>query len=71
MAKFPKYILVNLLTNEETQYKTLKEIAQDLNIEYFIIQCLYNHCKKNKKFLHNFNKLLAEKYKIVDIIREI
>lgn len=71
MVKSEKYILVNILTNEEKQYKTLKNIAEDLNIEYFIIRSLYNHSKKNKKYLHNFNKKLSEKYKIIDVIREI
>jgi len=71
MVKFEKYILINNFTNEETKYKTLKDIARDLNIEYFIIQSLHNHSKRNRKYLHDFNKELSEKYKIVNVVREI
>lgn len=71
MVKYDKFILVNISTDEEKQYKTLRDIAKDLDLEYSIIKTLHNHSKTNKKYLHSFNKILFEKYKIIDIVRII
>lgn len=62
-----KFILVNLETNESMEYKTLREIAETLKIEYFKIRELKSHSSnKPKKFMHLEQKLLSDKYKILD-----
>jgi hypothetical protein len=63
-----KYILENLETNNLIEYKTLRDIAKDLKVEYFQIRELrLNNMKRQKKFFHNQHKLLSSKYKIKDI----
>ena len=60
-----KFILQNLENNETKEYKSLREISNDLNIDYFQIRELKQHCIKPKKFFHHQHKLLATKYKII------
>ena len=48
------------------EYKTLKDIAKDLNLEYYQIIELRNNSLRQKKFLHNQHKHLALKYRIID-----
>jgi len=59
-----KFILENLENNEIKEYKSLREISNDLKIDYFQIRELKEHCHKPKKFFHNQHKILASKYKI-------
>ena len=59
-----KFILQNLENNEIKEYKSLREISKELNIDYFQIRELKEHCIKPKKFFHSQHKILATKYKI-------
>jgi len=67
MTGFNKYKLYDIQNEAEMEYKSLKEIAKDLNIEYFMIRSLYHHSVKPKKYLHSHQKSLSEKYKIVNL----
>ena len=60
-----KFILENLENNEIKEYKSLRDISNDLNIDYFQIRELKEHCIKPKKFFHSQHKLLASKYRIM------
>ena len=60
-----KFILQNLENNEIKEYKSLREISKELNIDYFQIRELKEHCIKPKKFFHSQHKLLSTKYKII------
>jgi len=60
-----KFILENLESNEIKEYKSLRDISNDLNIDYFQIRELKEHCIKPKKFFHNQHKILSSKYKII------
>jgi hypothetical protein len=60
-----KFILENLENNEIKEFKSLRDISNDLNIDYFQIRELKEHCIKPKKFFHSQHKLLASKYKIM------
>jgi hypothetical protein len=60
-----KFILKNLENNEIKEYKSLRDISNDLNIDYFQIRELKEHCIKPKKFFHSQHKLLSSKYKIM------
>jgi hypothetical protein len=60
-----KFILENLESNEIKEYKSLRDISNDLNIDYFQIRELKEHCIKPKKNFHNQHKILSSKYKII------
>ena len=60
-----KFILENLESNEIKEYKSLRDISHELNIDYFQIRELKEHCIKPKKFFHSQHKLLASKYRIM------
>jgi len=60
-----KFELENLETNEKIKYKTIKQISDDLNIDYFQIRELFKHSMKPKKYLHQYLKILSQKYKII------
>ena len=60
-----KFILENLESNEIKEYKSLRDISHDLNIDYFQIRELKEHCIRPKKFFHNQHKILASKYRIM------
>jgi hypothetical protein len=60
-----KFILENLENNEIKEYKSLRDISNDLNIDYFQIRELKEHCIKPKKFFHSQHKFLASKYRIM------
>jgi len=60
-----KFILENLENNEIKEFKSLRDISNDLNIDYFQIRELKEHCIKPKKFFHNQHKILSSKYKII------
>ena len=60
-----KFILKNLENNEIKEYKSLRDISNDLNIDYFQIRELKEHCIRPKKFMHNQHQVLASKYKIM------
>lgn len=61
-----KFELENIETNEKKKYKSLREISNDLNIEYHQARGLYLQSTKPKKFLHGINKKLNNKYKLYD-----
>jgi len=61
-----KFVLTNKETQETQEFKTLREIATYLNIEYFQIRSIYLESKKPKKFLHPITKMLVDKYEIKD-----
>ena len=58
-----------LLVNSEgipKEYKSLKEIAKDIKIEYFRVREIYHYGKAPKKFLHPITKHLVDTYSIYD-----
>jgi hypothetical protein len=61
-----KFILTNKQSQETQEFKTLKEISQNLNIDYFQVRGIYLESKKPKKFLHPITKMLVDKYEIKD-----
>ena len=61
-----KFIVENLENNEIKEYKSLREISNDLKINYFQIRELKQHSIKPKKFMHLQHKILATKYKIIE-----
>lgn len=61
-----KFILENKETGETQEYRTMKEIATDLNIDYFHARSVYLESKAPKKYLHPQVKKLVEKYSIYD-----
>lgn len=61
-----KFILQNLENNETKEYKSLRDISNDLKIDYFQIRELKQHSIKPKKIMHNQHKILALKYKIIE-----
>ena len=61
-----KFIVENLENNEIKEYKFLREISKELNVDYFQIRELKQHSIKPKKFMHNQHKILALKYKIIE-----
>jgi len=61
-----KFILKNKINNETKEYKTLREMSKELNIDYFQVRSIYLESKKPKKFLHPITKQLVEKYSISD-----
>ena len=60
-----KFILQNLENNETKEYKSLRDISKELNINYFQIRELKQHSIKPKKFMHLQHKILATRYKII------
>ena len=60
-----KFQLENLDNKNTVKYKTLKEIAKELNLEYFQTRCIFAHSMKLKKYLHPHLKSLCSKYKII------
>jgi hypothetical protein len=61
-----KYLLENKETKEIEQYKTMREIAKNLNIDYFHARSVYLESKTPKKYLHPQVKKLVLKYSIYD-----
>ena len=61
-----KFVLENKETKEKKEYKTMREIAKDLNIDYFHARSVYLESKSPKKYLHPQVKNLVEKYSICD-----
>lgn len=61
-----KFIFTNKQTGETKEYKALKEISKDLNIDYYQIRSIYLESRKPKKFLHPITKMLIDKYSIID-----
>jgi hypothetical protein len=60
-----KFILKNLENNETIEYKSLRDISKELNIDYFQIRELIENSIKPKKFMHSPHRLFATKYKII------
>jgi hypothetical protein len=54
-------------TTTEKNYKSYREIANALNLEYHQVRELHLLSTHPKKFLHNGLKTLASKYKIISI----
>lgn len=61
-----KFILTNKQTQETKEYKTLRVISKELDIDYFQIRSIYLESTKPKKFLHPITKQIVEKYEIKD-----
>lgn len=60
-----KLTFENLSTQEKKNYKTLREIAKDLGIEYHQARSIYlQSTDKKPKFLHPYLQILVSKYKI-------
>ena len=59
------FILENLENKEIKEYKSLREISNDLNIDYFQSRELKQHSIKPKKFFHSQHKTLATRFKII------
>ena len=61
-----KFILEDKSSTVKTEMKTLRQISNDLKIDYFQIRSIYLESKKPKKYLHPITKQLCDKYKIYD-----
>jgi hypothetical protein len=61
-----KFVLINKTTQDSKEYKTLREISNELSIDYFQIRSVYLESKKPKKFLHPITKQIVDKYEIKD-----
>lgn len=61
-----KFVFINKETGENKEYSTLREIAKDLNIDYYQVRSIYLESRKPKKFLHPITKMLIDKYSIMD-----
>lgn len=61
-----KFILEIFETGEKLHFKTMREIAEYLNIDYHAARGLYIYNTKGKKHLHAITKSLSIKYKIFD-----
>lgn len=61
-----KFIFTNKQTGETKEYKTVRDISKDLNIDYFQVRSVYLESKSPKKFLHPITKQLVDKYAISD-----
>ncbi len=61
-----KFVLTIKSTQETKEYKSLKDISKDLNIDYFQIRSIYLESKSPKKFLHPITKQLVTRYEIKD-----
>ena len=61
-----KFVFINKETGENKEYTTLREIAKDLNIDYYQVRSIYLESRKPKKFLHPITKMLIDKYSIID-----
>jgi acid phosphatase class B len=61
-----KFILEIIETGEILKFKTMREIAEHLGIDYHAARGLYIYNTKGKKHLHAITKGLSQKYKIYD-----
>jgi signal-transduction protein with cAMP-binding, CBS, and nucleotidyltransferase domain len=61
-----KFVFTNKETGESKEYKTLRKLASDLNVDYFQVRSIYLESKSPKKYLHPITKQLVEKYSIKD-----
>ncbi len=61
-----KFQLINKSTQEIKDYKSLRDISRELNIDYFQARSIYLESKKPKKYLHPITQHLVNKYQIID-----
>jgi hypothetical protein len=61
-----KFLLINKTTGETKEYKTIREISKELNLDYFQVRSIYLESVKPKKFLHPITKHLVDKYAILE-----
>lgn len=61
-----KFILIDKKTGTEYKFKTLKDIAESLGIEYHQIRGLYIFYTKGKKHIFPITKTLADRYELKD-----
>lgn len=60
-----KFVLINLKTNQTTEYKSIRNIADDLNLEYHQARSIFLQSSNPKKNLHQYIKELCDDYKII------
>jgi hypothetical protein len=61
----PRIQLINLETGDIAQYKTLKDLSENINIPYHLCRSLL--LSDDKLYLHPKTKELAKKYKVIKI----
>lgn len=61
-----KFILINKNSKLVENYRTLREIADKLNIEYHQVRSIYIFYKQGKKHMYPITKVLIDKYEIKD-----
>ena len=74
MVKTEKFTLVVLKDDGTTQtknYKSYKEIADALSLDYHKVRELHLLTTNPKKFLHSGLKTLSQKYKIISIEQKL
>lgn len=59
-----KFILENIETGDKVPFQTLRQIAQNLNVEYHQARSIHQQTLKSKKFLHPHIAILCSKYRI-------
>lgn len=61
-----KFILENIETGTKQEFKSIRAISKELNLDYFHIRSIYLESFQPKKFLHPITKQLCKKYKVYD-----
>jgi hypothetical protein len=61
-----KFIVEDLLNGSVKEYKNIRQISNELNIDYFHIRSVYLESTRPKKYLHPITKRLMMMYKIYD-----
>lgn len=65
--KSHKYILITVDGDDRIakKYYSMKHIAFDLKLEYYVVRQIAKATKTKPRFLHHSMKLLTNKYKIL------
>lgn len=71
-----KFILTDKLTGTAYRFKTLKDIAESLDIEYHQVRSIYIFYTKGKKHIFPITKKLCDRYELrddpiyIDVLKE-
>lgn len=61
-----KFILTDKLTGTKYKFKTLKDVAESLGIEYHQARSIYIFYTKGKKHSFPITKKLCDRYELID-----
>ena len=63
-----KFILTDKETGVNYKFKTMKDIAESLGVDYHQVRLIYTFYKKGKKHILPITKALCDKYELYDDI---